>query len=41
MVKQKKIALNPFDDKRCYIDKYISVPWGYNPAHKGHRNQLK
>ena len=30
MVKQKKIALNTFDDKRCYIDKYISVPWGYN-----------
>ena len=32
MVKQKKIALNTFDDKRCYIDKYISVPWGYNPS---------
>ena len=31
MVKQKKIALNTFDDKRCYIDKYISIPWGYNP----------
>ena len=31
LVKQKKIALNTFDDKRCYIDKYISVPWGYNP----------
>ena len=30
MVKQKKIALNTFDDKRCYSDKYISVPWGYN-----------
>ena len=30
MVKQKKIALNTFDDKRCYIDKYISVPWGHN-----------
>ena len=30
MVKQKMIALNTFDDKRCYIDKYISVPWGYN-----------
>ena len=29
MVKQKKIALNTFDGKRCYIDKYISVPWGY------------
>ena len=31
MVKQKKIALNTFDDKRCYIDKYNSIPWGYNP----------
>ena len=32
MVKQRKIALNTFDDKRCYIDKYISVPWGHNPS---------
>ena len=32
MVKQKKIALNTFDDKRCYLDKYISVPWGYIPT---------
>ena len=32
MVKQKKIALNTFDDIRCYINKYISVPWGYNPS---------
>ena len=32
MVKQKEIALNTFDDKRCYIDKYIRVPWGYNPS---------
>ena len=32
MVKQKKIALNTFDDKRCHIDKYISVPWGHNPS---------
>ena len=32
MVKQKKIALNTFDDKRCYIDKNNSVPWGYNPS---------
>ena len=32
LVKQKKIALNTFDDKSCYIDKYISVPWGYNPS---------
>ena len=31
MVKQKKIALNTFDDKRYYIDKYNSIPWGYNP----------
>ena len=29
-VKQKKMASNTFDDKRCYLDKYISVPWGYN-----------
>ena len=26
MVKHKKIALNTFDDKRCFIHKYISVP---------------
>ena len=26
MVKQEKIALNKFDDKRCCFDKYISVP---------------
>ena len=32
MVKQKKIALNTLDDKRCYIDKYNSIPWGYNPT---------
>ena len=31
LVKQKKIALDTFDDKRCNIDKYISIPWGYNP----------
>ena len=32
LVKQKKIASNTFDDKRCYIDKYFSIPWGYNPS---------
>ena len=32
MVKQKKIALNTFDDKKCYIDKYNSIPWGHSPA---------
>ena len=32
MVKQKKMALKTFDDKRCYIDEYDSVPWGYNPS---------
>ena len=32
MVKQKKIVLNTFDDKRCYIDKYNSIPWGNNPT---------
>ena len=32
MVKQKKLALITIDDKRYYIDKYISVPWGYNPS---------
>ena len=31
MVKQKKIALISFDDKRCYFDKYNSFSWGYNP----------
>ena len=32
MVKQEKIALKTFDDKICYIDKNISVPWGNNPS---------
>ena len=32
LVKQKKIALNTFDDKRCHIDKYNSIPWGHNPG---------
>ena len=32
LVKQKDVALNTFDDKRCYNDKYISVPLGYNPS---------
>ena len=32
MVKQKKIALNTFDDKRFYIDKHNSIPWGHNPT---------
>ena len=32
MVQRKKIALNTFDDKRCYIDKNNSVPWGYKPS---------
>ena len=32
LVKQKKIALNTFHDKRCYIDKNISTPWGYIPS---------
>ena len=32
MLKQEKIALNTFDDKRCYIDKYKSIPWGHNPT---------
>ena len=31
MVKQKKISLNTFEDKRYYIDKYNTVPWGLNP----------
>ena len=30
MVKQKKKALKTFDDKRCYIDKNNSIPWGRN-----------
>ena len=39
MVKQKKIALKTFDDKRCYIDKYNSIPWGHNPTSKlSHKN---
>ena len=32
MVKQKKIALNTFDDKRCSIDKNNSIQWGHNPT---------
>ena len=32
LIKQKKIALNTLDDKRCYIDKYNSIPWGHNPT---------
>ena len=31
-VTQKKIALYTVDDKRCYIDKYNSIPWGHNPT---------
>ena len=31
-VKQKKIALNTIDNKRCYIDKFNSIPWGHNPT---------
>ena len=41
MVKQKNMALNTFDDKRCYIDNYFSVPWGYNPSSKKVGNQSK
>ena len=29
MIKQDKIALSSFDDKRCYINTYESVPYGY------------
>ena len=32
MVEQKKVALNTFDDEKCYIDKCICEPWGYNPT---------
>ena len=32
MVKREKTALNTFDDKRCTIDKYNCVPWGYKPS---------
>ena len=41
MVKQKKIASNTFDDKRCYLDKYISVPWGYNPSSQMTQKNIK
>ena len=34
MGKQKQIALNTIDDKRCYFDKYNSIPWGHNPTSK-------
>ena len=32
IVKQEKIAFNTFDDKRCYIDKNNSIPWGHKPT---------
>ena len=41
MVKQKMIALNTFDDKRCYVDKLISVPWGHNPSSKMTQKNIK
>ena len=42
MVKQKKIALNTFDDKRCYFDRNISVLWGHNlSSKKTQKKQLK
>ena len=41
MVKQKEIALNTFHDKRFYIDKYISVPWGQNLGSKMTQKNLK
>ena len=41
MVKQKEIALNTFHDKRCYINKYISVPWGHNLGLKMTQKNLK
>ena len=39
MVKQGKIASKTFDDSRCYIDKYKSVPWGPNPTLEWLRKQ--
>ena len=41
MVKQKKIALNTFDDKRCYIDKDESIPWGHNPTSSMTQKNIK
>ena len=32
MRKQIEMALNTIDDKRCYIDKHNSIPWGHNPT---------
>ena len=34
LVKQPKIAVNTFDDERCYTDKHNSIAWGYNPSSK-------
>ena len=41
MVKQKKIALKTFDDKRFYIDKYNSIPWGHNPCSEMAQKNIK
>ena len=35
MVKQPKIALNTSVDKRCYFNKFESVPWGYSEYEYG------
>ena len=32
MVKEQKIAVNTFDDKRRFSDTYNSVLWSYNPS---------
>ena len=41
MVKQKKIALNTFDDKRRYIDKNKSIPWVHNPTSEMTQKDIK
>ena len=33
--------MNTFDDKRCYIDKYKSVPWSFNPSSKMTQKSVK
>ena len=33
--------MNTFDDKRCYIDKYNSIPWGHNPTSEMSQKNIK
>ena len=41
LTKRKKIALNSFDDKRCYVVIYKNVTWDYNPPGCGCKEHFK